>query len=205
MSRKFQALPSRHPNFGVIVTPDSDRSIAPEIPWAADNGCYAAGDRFDLDRYLTWLQRPPGDLSRCLFATAPDVLGNASATWERSQPILPMLRELGYRAGYVAQDGFRPTEIDWSAFDVLFIGGTTAWKWAERGGYAAITEGKCQSKWVHVGRVNGGPFLRNVAAAGADSADGTTLVFGPDIYWRRVQAWLASLNAQPSLPLEALS
>jgi hypothetical protein len=201
LSRRHQALPDRHPNLGLIVTPISDRSVAPEITWCADNGCYAAGDRFNLNSYLIWLQRPPGDRSRCLFATAPDVVGDANATLRRSAPVLPLLRELGYRAAYVAQDGFDPDVLDWDAFDVLFIGGTTAWKRAERGGYAAIAEGKRRGKWVHVGRVNGGPFLKNVAMAGADSADGTTLVFGPDIYWRRVQKWLTSLDEQVSMQL----
>jgi hypothetical protein len=103
----------------------------------------------------------------------------------------------------VAQDGFDPEAVDWSAFDVLFIGGTTSWKRAEAGGYAAIREGVRRGKPVHVGRVNGGPFLRKVAGAGANSADGTMLRFGPDRHWPLVCSWLDGLAVQPPLELFA--
>lgn len=182
---------------GFMVTPDSDRAVLKDVVWAADNGCYAAGDRFDLDRYLRWLARPRRAVERCLFAVAPDVLGDAAATWLRSERVLPLLRDLGYSPALVAQDGFEPQAVDWSAFDVLFIGGTTAWKRSDRGGFAAISEGLNRGKRVHVGRVNGGPFLRHIAVAGADSADGTMLRFGPDKHWPTVCAWLDRLVSEP--------
>lgn len=189
----------RHPNLGVIVTPDSDRSVGLGLWWAADNGCFSAGDRFSLDRFLRWLGRPPGDLSRCLFATAPDVVGDAAATWGRSKDVLPRLRALGYRAALVAQDGIEAGALDWGAFDVLFVGGTTAWKLSEAT-YALIGEAKRRGKWVHVGRVNGEGRLRQMAAAGADSADGTTLTRGPDKYWPRINdGWLPRLVSQQPL------
>ena len=187
----------RHPTIGFMVTPDSDRAVLADVTWAADNGCYAAGDRFDLDRYLAWLARPRGATARCLFATAPDVLGDARATWERSAPVLPLLRGLGYPPALVAQDGFDPDAVDWSLFDVLFIGGSTRWKRSDRGGFAAMSSAKARGARVHVGRVNGGPFLRHVVAAGADSADGTMLRFGPDRHWPLVVSWLDRLAAEP--------
>lgn len=189
-------MDERHPLLGVLVTPDSSRTIPEGVTWAADNGCYARGERFDLDRYLRWLERPRGELDRCLFAVAPDVVGDAEATWRRSAPVLPILRALGYRAALVAQDGFFDAEaVDWSLVDALFIGGTNAWKRTDRGGYAAIAEGKRRGLWVHVGRVNGQPFLRHVTAAGADSADGTQLTYTS--MWPRTKGWLDRLLVDP--------
>jgi len=117
-------------------------------------------------------------------------------------------------AAFVAQDGFDPDAVDWSAFDVLFVGGRplvdrkttpqTEWKRAEGGGYAAISEAKRRGKRVHVGRVNGEAFLRNVVAAGADSADGTGLAAAPDALWPRVTGWLDRLATCPPMPLEAV-
>ena len=53
----------------------------PHYPyWAADNGCYARGAAFNLDRYLAWLDRLRPWQETCLFATAPDVVGDAAAT-----------------------------------------------------------------------------------------------------------------------------
>lgn len=203
IGRALMAEAQGRSDLGVLVTPDSSRRVLPGLPWAADNGCYSRGASFDLGRYLRWLGRPVGELPRCLFAVAPDVVGNATATWERSAPVLPLLRGLGYRAALVAQDGFDAGAVDWSLVDALFVGGTTAWKRAEAGGYAAIREGKRRGLWVHVGRVNGAPFLRNVAAAGADSADGTQLTYRS--MWPRTRGWLDGLNAQPTLRLEAAS
>jgi hypothetical protein len=194
----------KHPGIGAIVTPASHRRLPADLIWAADNGCYAQGDTFRLGRYLDWLSRPVGSLTLCLFATAPDVVGDAEATWKRSAPILPQLRALGYPAALVAQDGFDVEATNWDAFDVLFIGGTNAWKRTERGGYAAIAEAKRRGKFCHVGRVNGGAFLRAVAGAGADSADGTGLVYAPDVLWPRVTGWLDSLAAHPPMELLAL-
>lgn len=194
----------KHPLLGCMVTPDNDRGIPAGMAWAADNACYSRGDSFDLGRYLAWLERSKHDRSRCLFATAPDVVGDAAATLRRSAPVLPLIRALGYPPAYVAQDGFDPDTVPWGAFDALFIGGTTAWKRAEDGGYAAIREGKRRGKYVHVGRVNGGPFFRNLAAVGADSADGTGLARNPGQNWPRVRRWLDSQGTQPTLPLEAV-
>ena len=203
LSQIGQALMrERHPLLGVLVTPDSSRRVLPGLTWASDNGCFSRGDSFDLGRYLRWLGRPCGDLDRCLFAVAPDVVGDAAATLARSLPVLPQIRDLGYRAAYVAQDGFDPSVVPWDALDALFVGGTTAWKRSEAGGYAAIRDGKRRGKWIHVGRVNGGPFLRNLASAGADSADGTQLTRAN--MWPRTRGWLDGLTRQPTLPLEAV-
>lgn len=196
-----ELLKLRHPMLGCMVTPQNDRGVPAGVTWAADNGCFSQGERFDLDAFLGWLERSTKDRAACLFATAPDVVGDAEATFRRSAPVLPLIRERGYLAAYVAQDGFDPDALDWDAFDALFIGGTTAWKRAERGGYAAIAEGKHRGKWVHVGRVNGGPFLKNVAMAGADSADGTGIPRNIRQNWPRMRRALDSLSEQVAMQL----
>lgn len=212
----------QHPSLGCMRTPESNRRLPLGMPWAADCGLSVAtsNDPAAVDRYLGWLQAVAADRATCLFATAPDVLGDAEATWERSAPLLPLIRGLGYRAALVAQDGFDPEAVDWDAFDCLFIGGAPLtgdrltppnerrrrvgqeWKRREDGGWAAIREAHRRGLPVHVGRVNSGPYLRNLAAAGVRSADGTTLT------WRNLQArafgWLDRLHGQASL-LESVS
>lgn len=210
----------RHPLLGCMRTPENNRDVPDGMPWVADCGLKVAisPDPSEVERYLRWLDGL--DRDGHLFAVAPDVLGDAEACWRRSAPLLPRIRGLGFRVGFVAQDGFDPDAVDWDAFDALFIGGAPLsgprdmptnerrrrvaleWKRSEAGGYAAISEGKRRGKWVHVGRVNGGPFLRNLAAAGADSADGTNLT------WNNLRArtlgWLDSLAAHPPMHLEAV-
>jgi hypothetical protein len=195
----------RHAMLGCMITPENDRGVPPGMLWAADNGCFSRGDQFDSARWLGWLERSREDRSACLFAVAPDVVGDAEATLRRSAPYLPQIRQMGYPVAYVAQDGFNPSVVPWDAVDALFVGGTTAWKRSEDGGYAAIAEGKRRGVWVHVGRVNGGPFLRNVAAVGADSADGTGLAINPGQNWPRIRRALDLIACQPPMSMEPAS
>lgn len=200
-----RSLESRqqHPQTGFLVTPASDRATLLDTTWAADNGCYAAGDRFNLGAYLAWLAAPKRPKKRCLFAVAgPDVVGDAEATWRQTSHVLPLIRNIGYRAAYVAQDGFDPERTDWSAFDVLFIGGTTTWKRSERGGYAAIAAGRQHQKLVHVGKVNAAAYIRALAAAGADSADGTWVIRNPNGMMELFERTLDQLAICPPMRLE---
>jgi hypothetical protein len=209
-----------HPNLGCMRTPDNNREIPPGMPWAADCGIKVAmsSDAAAVDRYLRWLDGL--DRRGNLFATTPDVLGDADACWARSEPLFDRIRDLGYRPAFVAQDGFEPSRVDPSRFRVLFIGGkpltgdrrlppnerrrlaTLEWKRSEAGGWAAIRWALANGLEVHVGRVNGGPFLHQLAAAGVRSADGTNLTYAALV--RRTLGWLDVRAVQPSLGLDTV-
>jgi hypothetical protein len=190
------------PNVGVMLTPRggdrSDRALEGRI-WAADNGCFAQGEAFKLGRYVTWLEEKVAPYREaCLFATAPDVICDHEATWRRSAPVLPILRALGYRAAFVAQNGAEASSIEWDAFDVLFLGGDTEWKLSQRT-RRLVEEAKGQGKWVHMGRVNSLKRLQRATLWGCDSADGTYVKFRPDRYVRDVARWLVTVNGQREL------
>lgn len=161
--------------------------------WGADNGCFAHPERFVLDNYLAWLAERVPYQRTCLFATAPDVVGDAAATWERSRDVLPQLRALGYKAALVAQDGMEVMTVPWDTFDALFIGGSTRWKLGEAA-YTLGVEAKRREKWLHWGRVNSGRRLGMAATAAADSADGTYLAFGPNANLPKLERWLRRLR-----------
>lgn len=192
--------------------------------WAADNGCFAAGDSFDLYRWLRWLD----GLTRvgCLFAAAPDVVGDAGATIERSMPVLEQVRGLGFPAAFVAQNGIERMDVPWDAFDVLFVGGApecvpcrwvkpiadrrddcptcrrplSEWKLGE-GAHAVTAAAKERGKWAHLGRVNSLRRLRAAATSQYDSADGTYLRFGPDVNLPKLERMLDSLHQAPQMLL----
>lgn len=165
--------------------------------WAADNGCFAAGDRFDLDRWLSRLGRFAHLAGTCLFAVAPDVVGDAAATWERSRDVLPVIRDMGFPAAFVGQDGQEGLPVHWDTFDAWFAGGSTAWKLSEPA-YALAAEAKRRGKWTHMGRVNSLRRFRAAALSGYDSADGTCIAYNPVELTERVAMWL-SVTQQPSL------
>jgi len=179
---------------GYIDTPAQGNIRPAGIAWAADNGCFGKGYPGD-EAWLAWLGSM--DPTGCLFAVAPDVVGDAAATWARSAPMLPKIRALGFPAALVAQNGMEHQAIDWDAFDVLFIGGDTEWK---LGRYARqlVREAKAHGKRVHMGRVNSQRRYQYALAIGCDSADGTYLTFGPDKLLPDVLAWSRLVN-QPSL------
>lgn len=181
---------------GQIATPAAGNRVEAGRTWCADNGVFA--DKYPGDdAYLDWLFNLLPLAEDCRFVVAPDVVGDAAATWARARPMLPRIRALGLPVAFVAQDGltYPSCGLPWGEFDVLFIGGTTEWKLgATARGIAA--EAKEQGKWVHMGRVNGWGRLRYARQIGCDSVDGTYLAFGPDKNLPRLLAWLAEVNAQ---------
>lgn len=156
--------------------------------FGADNGCFAKGDKFDPAEWLTFLDRLPR--SGALFAVAPDVVGNASATLERARPWLPIVRSKGFPVAYVAQDGLTSaSELPWEEFDVIFIGGSTEFKLSPLA-LSLAREAKVRGKGSHMGRVNSARRFRIAQRAGFDSVDGTFLAFGPSANLPRLLSWL---------------
>ena len=58
--------------------------------WAADNGCFTNPNLL-VEDYLTWLANLSQFVETCLFAVAPDVVGDARETWQRSKDVLPRI------------------------------------------------------------------------------------------------------------------
>ncbi len=190
-----------HPMLGVMITPAHGNSVTclAGRMWAGDTGCFAQGDAFKLGRYITWLEEKVSPYrEKCLFVTAPDVVGDADATWRRSALVLPLIRSLGYQAALVAQNGFEPSHIKWDAFDVLFLGGDTVWKLSQET-RLLVEIAKREGKHVHMGRVNSYKRLERATLWGCDSADGTYVRFRPDAYVARVCQWLDRVNLQREL------
>lgn len=170
--------------------------------WAADNACFTTGERFQYPIYHAWLDGLPR--KGCLFATAPDVVGDARATWARSCDVLGCIRGLGFPAALVAQDGIETLAIEWEAFDVLFIGGTTGWKESSCVP-ELVREAKQRDKWVHMGRVNSFRRIRLAKEIGCDSVDGTYLAFGPDKNWPKLVRWMERVELQTYFELWPVS
>lgn len=184
---------------GVLVHPKAPHPVdeLSAITWAADNECYGAGAKFDLSAYLRFLERHAAAADSCLFAAAPDVHGDPVATWERSAPVLEEIRARGYKAALCAQDEFDADAVDWTAFDVLFVGGRDPWHL--EGGYDLATIAAARGKGSHMGRVNSYQRAHHARAAGFDSSDGSFLSRAPDGNLPRLLHWLDKLDARPDL------
>jgi hypothetical protein len=185
----------RDGRLGFIDTPAQGNLRPDDVRWCADNGCFS--DKWDEAKWWKFLQDNSHRADSCLFAVAPDVVGDAAATRLKSAPWLSKIRDLGYPVAYVAQDGLESLDVPWDEFDVLFIGGTTAWKLGPHA-RRLVARAKARGKWVHMGRVNSEKRYRYAHSIGCDSADGTYLTFGPDVNLPKLLAW-ARVEDQHSL------
>lgn len=200
-----KALPIAEVPLGVMLTPRMRNVVdLTAMPWAADTGLFSAkGEQeFVLQRYTTFLQSLAQYRSTNLFATAPDAFDNRELTLQRALPVLPIIRELGYKAAYVAHAGSSPANTPWDALDVLFIGGSNSWQWSAECA-ALIRHARSRNLPVHRGRVNTEQRIRMSHALGCTSADGTLLRYGPDINLPKLLQWLRRLHGQQVLMLDA--
>lgn len=181
---------------GFIDTPMQKNHRPVGVKWCADNGCFGKG--FTEAHWSNWLQQNATNAGNCAFATAPDVVGDAAATLERSRPWLPKIRALGYRAAFVAQDGQPCVPLLWDEFDVLFIGGSDEYKLGTHARQITHEAARLGTP-VHMGRVNSLKRYRYAEAIGCSSADGTILKHGPSINLLRVLGWYRDLEDRPAL------
>lgn len=181
------------PDMPVMVTPHMWNRLPDGVQWAADNGRFAAPDKYRDDTYLEWLAKRAHAADRCLFATAPDTYGDHEATLRDSLPMLPRIQALGFPAAFVAQPGANVENVPWDAFDVLFIGGP--WRGSEPTAVLA-REAKRRGKWVHLGRVNSRRWVMRARAMGCDSVDGTSLKYESG---KPVQDWAREATALVSI------
>lgn len=180
------------PNVGFMVTPAMKNKIDfTGITWAADNGRFSAPEQYSDGAFLRWLGERRG-AGHCLFACAPDVLGDPAATLELSIPMFGPIKRSGFQAALVAQDGLERMPVPWWTFDALFIGGSTEWK-LSAGAALLVKEARHRGKWIHMGRVNSWRRMKYAASIGCDSVDGTHLKFKPNINTRTLADWMGNL------------
>lgn len=162
--------------------------------WAADNGCYTMGDRFDDRVWLRWLaQRQPfiRERGRCLFAVLPDVPFDHQATLARSLPYAERVRALGYHPALAIQNGATVASVPWSeldAGDAVFIAGDKPFK-TSIAAWLICREAKRRGLHVHIARRNSRKAMQAAYDMGADTVDGTFLAFAPDHNFARMQQW----------------
>ena len=169
------------------------------ITWAADTGIFGKTP-FSLARYLRKLEQWRFAQGRCLFATAPDVVADWPGTLEKSLPVIPDIKRLGYPVALALQDGATSETVPWDILDAVFVGGTTEWKLSEDA-YVLVAEANRRGLWTHMGRVNSLRRLQAADIAGYDSVDGTYVVYGPDLNSRHLISWLDNLTLQPRMKL----
>ena len=143
----------------------------PEAPFAIDNGAFAG---FNLQGFLSLLDREYPRRHLCRFVAVPDVVGSARRTLELFETWRYKLQH--WPLALVMQDGQENLPIPWDAISAAFIGGSTEWK-KSKAAADCIRAAKAMPSpiWVHAGRVNTPGRFEYFEDLGADSIDGTGL------------------------------
>lgn len=188
--------PDRYGIGRMLAPTRRNKPIEPELPWAADTGCFATPHLYSDDWYLRWLATLVAYQDRCLFVTAPDAWGDGERTAEIALPMLAEIRALGYPAAFVLQPG--TPEPPWDELDAIFLGGPNPWQQSDRA-HQLVREAKARGKWAHRGRVNGMERFLASKALGFDSADGTAMNYGPAYHGDRMSRAQRRATAQLAL------
>lgn len=156
-------------NVGHLYTPARNERIRPWLPYALDNGRYAEavnGKPFDEDKYKRFVESYAYRDHRPLWVAVPDVPFNGQETIEWWHKWEPWLRQFEIPLAIVVQDGMSAGEVADLGADVIFVGGSTDWKWSTVNEWARFPR-------VHVGRVNSPAKLEVLKLLGIESCDGS--------------------------------
>jgi hypothetical protein len=174
----WHALARETGRIGHLYSPRTQRGPWPWLPYALDNGAFSCWhpqtNTFNAEKWATMEQawREMVVWSQCApikprWAIVPDVPGQSAATLERWPIFAPTLRAANILLALAVQDGMTPADVRQLAPDVVFVGGSTEWKWE-------TAEMWCREfPRVHVGRVNSPRRLYELEAWGCESCDGT--------------------------------
>lgn len=180
---------------GYIDTPMQGNRRENGVEWCADNGCFS--ERWEAVKWWRWIDRQERTMR---FATCPDVVSDWDATRALFDEWAPRMTDSELPVAIVAQDGAKATSIPWSDISCVFIGGSTAWK-VSANTEDIVQEANRRNVWAHVGRVNSYKRLKWARDIGADSADGTMLVFNPTKRLTELRRWLTTLDEVHPLPI----
>lgn len=155
---------------GHLYTPARKERVRPWLPYVLDNGRFSEavnGRPFDETGFLAHFERYAMLEQKPGWVVVPDVPFDGAATLEWWRVWAPRLRPYGIPLAIAVQDGMTIRDVAILEPDVIFVGGTTEWKWQTVGEWANAFPR------VHVGRVNSPTRLHEIAAIGVESCDGS--------------------------------
>jgi hypothetical protein len=153
---------------GWLLGPTGWRTPHHWMPYGCDNDRFAAAMKsLEWDEAAYWDMLTKASRGKHpAWILVPDVPFDREGTLREWEKWAPKLRSYGWPLAFAVQDGMTQTDVPADA-DVVFVGGTTEWKWKTIWGWCKA------NKRVHVGRVNGYRGLWHCHDAGAESCDGT--------------------------------
>lgn len=161
-----------------LVTATEWSNPKPGVPWALDNGAYAAwrnNDPFPREAFEATLGKIPED-NPPEWIVIPDKVAQGLESLHYSHGWLHRLKGLGYPLLLAVQDGMRPKHVlDLGLQDRvhgIFVGGTLRWKRTAAPSWRDFcTE---HDLHLHIGRCGTVKWMLWAARIGADSIDSSS-------------------------------
>ncbi len=184
-------LAGRYPGkLGHLISPGAERGPFDFEGWkySLDNGAFGPKG-FQVDAWvklLDWAKLsgiPPS------WTLVPDVVGDREGTLARWREYSGTATRYGWPLAFAVQDGMTPKDVP-STAEVVFVGGTTFWKWSTVASWCKAFHR------VHVGRVNTYRRLWECHDAGAESTDGSGMTRGDQVQERGLRAYLAESTGE---------
>lgn len=138
------------------------------MPFALDNDAFSAWSKkrdWDETAWITMLDNVKMSGLIPKWILVPDVVANRAATMEKWEKYSPIAERYKWPLAIAVQDGM--TSADLPENCVVFVGGTTSWKWQSLPHWVAT------GRRIHVGRVNEVDKLLICERLGVESVDGT--------------------------------
>ena len=189
---------------GWLISPGGWRKPPSWMPYALDNGAFGAWANkwpWDANAFLAHIEKSK-TAHKPLWVVVPDVVADMDATlisWHEWSPQLRVILP-NVPLAFAVQDGMTPYHVPKDA-DVIFVGGTTEWKWRN---LKMWTEAHPR---VHVGRVNSERLLWMAHDAGAESCDGTGWMRGGEDRLEELERYLrlsTRNDKRPQMVMEAI-
>lgn len=155
----------------LLISPGGWRMPPEGMDVALDNAKFAAwikGTPWCGLRFHAFLRSVAAKGVSPRWVVVPDVVTDRDATLSSWHEWAPRLRgEYGWPLAVAVQDGMTAADVHPLGADVVFVGGSTEWKWG------SLLHWTQNFPRVHVGRVNTRRQLLMAKLRGAESVDGT--------------------------------
>ena len=196
---------------GACVSPSTKKHFDSYAFYFLDNGAFGywiKGKKFNSIPFLNLVEKSLKAQKKADFLVLPDLIGKGKESLEFSSMWAEKLRGVGIPFALALQDGMEEVEVEEfvRAYNVkvLFVGGTTPWKWRTAEKWVNLAERlgiKC-----HIGRVPSAKRVYQARRAGAHSIDTTQALWKEGKFMNYIEAVMKpSFYQQPTLPfVEAL-
>ncbi len=142
--------------------------LRPWMPFALDNDAFSAWAKkreWDESAWLAMLDTVKLSGMAPRWVLVPDVVCDRDATLAKWETHAPLAARYGWPLAIAVQDGMTPADLPDNC--VVFVGGSTDWKWRSLPMWAET------GRRVHVGRVNEVERLHICERLGVEFVDGT--------------------------------